>query len=208
MNRPTLETVSWRQRLDIVVDTMRDMSRQTDPQAMVRAYVEKIRQIVPVDSGLSLSRRDLAWPKYRITRSTTWEEDINPWKEKHRLPLLSGGLLAELIYGDEPRIVDDLSVEDDDPAAEYLSGFGSLMAIPNYDQGEALNMTVFLREDRGAFEHDQLPDIVWRSNLFGRATNNLALKDELERAYRQLDRELQIVAEIQRSLLPQTLPEI
>lgn len=210
MNRTSIETVPAQQRLEIVVDTMRDMSRQTDPQAMVRAYVEKIRQIVPVDRGLSLSRRELAWPKYRITRSTTWKEEINPWKEKHRLPLLAGGLLAELIYGDEPRIIDDLTavLEDDDPAAEYLSGFGSLMAIPNYDRGEALNMTVFLREDRGAFEHDQLPDIVWRSNLFGRATNNLALKDELERAYRQLDREMQIVGEIQRSLLPQTLPEI
>jgi sigma-B regulation protein RsbU (phosphoserine phosphatase) len=208
MNRPAIETVSVQERLKVVVETMREMSRQTDPQAMVRAYVEKIRQIVPIDRGISLSRRDLKGPQFRITRSTTWKEAINPWKEKHRLPLLSGGLLAELIYGDEPRIIDDLMIEDDDPAADYLSGFGSLMAIPNYDGGEALNMTVFLREDRAAFEHDQLPDIVWRSNLFGRATNNLALKDELERAYRQLDRELQIVAEIQRALLPQKLPAI
>jgi phosphoserine phosphatase RsbU/P len=208
MTRIPIETFTPQQRLDVVVETMREMSRQTDPQAMVRAYVERIRQIVPVDRGFSLSRRDLKWPQFRITRSTTWKEDINPWKEKHRLPLLSGGLLAELIYGDEPRIIDDLAVDDNDPAADYLSGFGSLMAVPNYDMGEALNMTVFLREDRAGFDHDQLPDIVWRSNLFGRATNNLALKDELERAYRQLDRELQLVGEIQRSLLPQKLPEI
>ncbi len=45
----------------------------------------------------SLSRRGLKAPWVRVTRSTRWTEDLNPWKEPHRLPLLSGGLLAELI---------------------------------------------------------------------------------------------------------------
>ena len=49
-------------------------------------------------------------PQYRITRSSTWAEDVNPWRRSDRLPLLEGGLLGELIYGDEPRIIDDLAV--------------------------------------------------------------------------------------------------
>jgi phosphoserine phosphatase RsbU/P len=124
----------WQQRLSLIVETMRDMSRHTDPQEMVRAYAQRIQDLLPIGRRLSLSRRGLKQPQYRITRSTTWAEEINPWKEKDRLPLFEGGLLARLIYGDEAQVFDDLELEPDEPANEYLSGFRSLLAIPMLDQ--------------------------------------------------------------------------
>jgi sigma-B regulation protein RsbU (phosphoserine phosphatase) len=203
-----ISTASWQERLTLVVDTMRDISRQTDPQAMVRVYGRRLGQLLPVDRRLSLSRRGLSSPYYRITRSSTWTEEVNPWKEKDRLPLLSGGLLADLIYGDEPRVLDELEVADDDPARDYLTGHRSLLAIPMYDQGASLNLVVVMRKEPAAFPREQLPDLVLRSNLFGRATSNLVLSEELQRAFTALDHELQVVADIQRSLLPAQLPSI
>lgn len=199
---------NWQTKLAIIVDTMRDMSRHTDPQEMVRAYGERIQQFFPIDCRISLSRRGLAHPEYRITRSTTWTDDINPWQDRERLPLLRDGLLAELIYGNEPRVFDDLEPRLDEPAAEYLAGHRSLLAIPMYDNGEALNMVVLLRKEPFAFDPEQIPDLVWRSCLFGRATSNLVLRGELEQAYQALDQELKVVGDIQRSLLPASLPTI
>jgi sigma-B regulation protein RsbU (phosphoserine phosphatase) len=187
---------------------MREMSLQTDPQAMVRAYAARVRQLRPSDGFLALSRRDLQPPQFRITRSSRWVGEINPWKEKHLLPILEGGLLGSLIYGDEPRIIDDLQVPPDDPAAEYLSGFRSLMAIPNYDRGVALNMVISLRNEPYAFIRSEFPEMVWMSNLFGRAAHNLVLAEQLREAYDAVDRELKMVAHIQRSLLPAKLPDI
>ena len=46
------------------------------------------------------------------------------------------------------------------------------------------------------------------SSLFGRATHNLVLRNELKGAYEIVERELKVVADIQRSLLPQVLPKI
>jgi phosphoserine phosphatase RsbU/P len=201
-------TGDWQQRLAVIVQTMREISRQTDPQAMVRTYGARIRQLRPVDCSISLSRRGLTIPKFRITRSTTWREIIDPWKEKDRLPLLEGGLLSRLIYEDEPQIIDDLAVAADDPAAEYLAGHRSLQAIPLFDQGVALNMVVLLRKESAAFSREQFPEMVWLSNLFGRATNNLVLSGDLQAAYTALDHELKVVADIQRSLLPAELPRI
>ena len=45
-------------------------------------------------------------------------ETIDPWHQKERLPRFSGGLLADLIYGDEPRLIDDITplFAPDDPA--------------------------------------------------------------------------------------------
>jgi phosphoserine phosphatase RsbU/P len=198
----------WREKLALIVDTMRDMSRHTDPQEMVRAYGERMRQLASIDRRVSLSRRGLTFPQYRITRSTTWENEINPWKDKDRLPLLEGGLLADLIYSNETHVFDDLQLATNEPAAEYLAGFRSLLAIPMFDQGESINMVVALQREPAAFPGDQIPDLVWRSNLFGRATGNLVVKEELAQAYEALDRELRIVGEIQRSLLPAQLPRI
>src|ERR1700686_3713714 len=98
---PGQQQGDWQLRLAQIVELVQDMSRQTDPQEMVRSYGERMRTILPSDPRISLSRRGLVAPKYRITRSTTWAGNINPWKEKDRLPLLEGGLIARLIYGDE-----------------------------------------------------------------------------------------------------------
>src|SRR5688500_16039063 len=101
----------WQQRLDHFVETMREMSRHTDPQAMVRAYGARMRQLRQLDGWISLSRRDLPAPKYRITRASIWTEEIDPWKQKDRLPVMEGGLLGELLYGERPRIIDDFTVD-------------------------------------------------------------------------------------------------
>jgi sigma-B regulation protein RsbU (phosphoserine phosphatase) len=69
-------------------------------------------------------------------------------------------------------------------------------------------MVVTLRKDPGAWERDAFPERVWLSSLFGRATQALVLSQQLKSAYEIVDRELRVVADIQRSLLPKTLPKI
>ena len=204
-DRPVL---SWSERLAQIVETMREMSYQTDPAEMVRAYGRRMDTLFPVDRRISLSRRDLSAPYYRVSRFSEWKEDINPWRERHRLPLHEGGLFADLIYGDEPVIIDDLQVDPNDPAARYLEGQRSLVAIPMLDGGVALNMVVATRAEPDGFDREQFPEIVWLANLFGRATYNLVLTEQLRDAYEIVDRELKVVADIQQSLLPKEMPKI
>jgi sigma-B regulation protein RsbU (phosphoserine phosphatase) len=199
--------VDWHKRLAVIVETMKELSRQTDPQEMVRMYGQRMQKLLPVDRRISLSRRGLERPQFRITRYSEWG-DVNPWKETDKLPLLSGGLFGELIYADAPRIIADLQVSPNDPAAEYLKGQRSLQAIPLFDQGVALNMVVLTKSEPDGFSLEDLPERVWMSNLFGRATHNLVLAEQLQAAYAAVDRELQVVADIQRSLLPAELPDI
>ena len=201
-------TSDWMERLAIVEDMVRTISQQTDPQALVRTYGEKLQQLSPVERRVSLSRRGLEAPFIRITRNTAWEEDINPWQQPERLPLAKGGLLEKLGYSNQTIVIDDLDVSPDDPAYEYFHGFRSLLAIPMFDDGESLNTVVLLQRKPHAFLHENVPDLVWRTNLFGRATSTLVLKEQLEDAYRALDRELKTVARLQRSLLPAQLPVV
>src|SRR3954471_16032675 len=90
----------WQERLPVFVETMREMSRQTGAEAMVQTYGDAIGELVPSDRFVALSRRELERPFVRITRSDLWEHQPNPWKEKSKLPVIEGGLLSELIWGD------------------------------------------------------------------------------------------------------------
>ena len=198
----------WRERLAFSVDTMREISRQTDPEKMVELYAKRMRRVMPSDGFISLSRRKMPAGHVRVTRSTLFIEKLNPWKFADRLPVLTSGLLVDLIYGNEPVVIDALDVPADDPGRAFFGANRSLVAIPLFDGGEAVNMVILLRAAPAAFDRESLPEHVWLSNLFGRATNNLVLSNKVRQAYDALDRELHAVAEIQRSLLPTKLPEI
>jgi sigma-B regulation protein RsbU (phosphoserine phosphatase) len=196
------------EQLDYIVETMREMSLQTDPQTMVRAYASRTRRFMATERLVTLSRRDLARPRVMITRNSRDQEEVNPWLQRDRLRVLEGGLLSDLIWGDQPRIIDELELDPADPSYPYLEGLGSIAAIPLYDKGTSLNMVVVGRAAKHGFNHKLLPEHVLMSNLFGRATNNLVLSQELRKAYEAVDKEMQVVAEIQRSLLPTDLPQI
>ena len=197
-----------KEQLSYVVAMMREMSAQTDPQKMVKEYGARVRTLMSTDRFISLSRRGLDRPKVRITRNSMTNQDINPWLQPELLAVHEGGLLSDLIWSDHPAIIDELKIDPSDPGYSLLQGLGSLAVIPLYDQGTSLNMVVLGRIQRFGFNHDLLPEHVWMSNLFGRATNNLVLSQELRKAYEAVDREMQVVAEIQQSLLPVELPRI
>jgi sigma-B regulation protein RsbU (phosphoserine phosphatase) len=119
-------------------------------------------------------------------------------------------LLGELLYSNEPTVINDLDqrLREEDPAIEYLRGYKLLATLPQYDNGVALNMSAILLRDPARFPMEQYPVFVWQSNLWGRATLNLVLRKELTSAYEALDRELHVVGEMQKALLPAELPVI
>lgn len=203
-----LESGDWQQRMSLVVETLREMSEHTEPAAMVRSYGARMRNLLATDRMVAVSRRDLPPPQYRITRSSLWKDDVNPWLEPQKLPLLKSGLLGELLYADKPQLLDDVRVPADDPAAEYFDGMRSLISLPLFDKGIATNMVVFMRRAPGAFDPESFPQWVLMTGLFGRATSSLVVSVQLAAAYATTDRELQTIADIQRSLLPSELPKI
>ncbi len=193
-------------QLRATVEMLREMSHQKDPQKLVELF-----QSANISGGeylLSLSRRGLQAPWYRITRHADWPDTFNPWNNQDRLPLLKSGLLGDLIYGNVPRILHDVSIAPDDPAHQYLRGVRSLLALPQYDSGVALNMVVRMSREPDFFDSAKLADTLVMSNLFGRATYGLVLTRKLEQANAELDHELKRVGHIQRSLLPKSLPVI
>jgi len=204
------ERLPWRQELEIVDRTMKAISGVTDPEELVEVYWNGIGELVPVVEYVALSRRNVEPPDYLITRSSRFTEHFNPWTQRDRLPQLRGGLLGELAYANQPVIIDDLPARlaADDPGRFYLEGMQRLVALPHYDNGEGVNISVMLFPADFPQDPAMIPMLHWQGGLFGRGTHNLVLRNQLADALAALDRELQAVGEIQRSLLPETLPPI
>ncbi len=200
----------WQEELAIIDQTMKAISGVTDPEELVTVYWEHIGELIRLHDYVSTSRRDIPPPGYLVTRSSRFTQDINPWTQRDKLPRLTGGLLGELAYADRPVLIDDLParLSVDDPGWFYLEGFQSLLALPQYDNGVGVNMTAHLFRAGAEIDRALVPMIHWQAGLFGRGTQNLVLKNQLGTALKALDRELQAVGEIQRSLLPERLPSI
>src|SRR4026209_1989686 len=98
----------WQEELEIVDRTMRAISSIRDPDTLVGEYYDGTGKLIPVHDYMSLSRRNVPAPQYIITRSSKFTEDINPFTQRDRLPRLSGGMVAEFLYGNKPVIIDDL----------------------------------------------------------------------------------------------------
>jgi sigma-B regulation protein RsbU (phosphoserine phosphatase) len=201
---------TWQEELAIIDRTMKAISGITDPEKLVDVYWEGVGEFIPTDDYLTLSRRNVPAPEYLITRSSRFTEHPNPWTQRERLPRLSGGLLGDIIYANKPCLIEDLPVRlrPDDPAHFYLDGFKFLVACPHYDNGEALNVSIVLGADLTDLQHHRIPMMNWQTSLFGRGTQNLVLRNELTQAVRSLEREMQVVGDIQRSLLPVDMPRI
>ncbi len=198
----------WEERLAKVVQIVRELSSIEDPRQLVRTFGEHIGKLLPRDRSMTLSRRGVAPPKFLVTRFSGWKNAADPWSERNKLPLLEGGILGELFFCNEPRVINDLEVSPDDPAYSYLEGMRSVLTMPQYDHGEAMTLTMNLRAEPYAFNPEYLAEYIWTANLFGRSVHSLRLSDELEKANAALDQELGTVSKIQRSLLPAELPAI
>ena len=200
----------WREELEIIDRTMRTISTITDPEKLVHAYWHGIYELLPNRDHMAVSRRGVAPPYYLVTRSSRIKGGVNPWKQRDQLPRLSGGVVGEIAYANKPVVIEDLPARlaPDDPAHFYLEGFQSLVALPQYDEGEGLNVLLALFPPGMEVDFSIIPMLHWQAGLFGRGTQNLVLRNQLAAALAALDRELHVVGEIQRSLLPQELPPV
>jgi sigma-B regulation protein RsbU (phosphoserine phosphatase) len=195
-------------RLTRINDLVKEMSFQDDPDRLVRVFNQQSDLLLRRDGIVTVNCRDLAEPRYRITRSWRWPDTVNPWTEAHRLPVFEHGILSDLIY--RGRVLRDnrFQVPADDPAREHLEGMGSMICAPGYDHGRAVHSVLLLRREPDSFTDQDLETLLLHANLLGRAATNLQLAQQLQEVNRRLDHEMQEVGRMQTHLLPAELPQI
>ncbi len=196
-----------------MMQLVEDLSRADDPQDVLRTFGEGIRKVRPIHAYLSLSTRGLGPGQFKITRYlpgfTERElEPSDPWSNWHKLPVLSGGLLGQIVEAGAPVILHDLKLRDDPAIADMLAPYGSLMAVPLFDQGLAQNWAIQLNDGPDGFTVEELDESILRANLVGSTVRNVLVAKQLREANTWIEHEIDQIASIQKTLLPAEVPQI
>jgi len=184
-----------------------------DPAQVQREFSKTMADFTPWQGYISLSRRGLENGRYKITGmalddTAAMGGRLNPWEHWDQIKTHSGGWLGELMERDEPSFTGSLNLQSDPVLGDRLAGFRSAMAIPLYDDGQALNWSVGLHREADAFRSSQVEEFILRGNLIGRVTRNLVIQKELDALNAQFAEQLQEIAAIQQSLLPSVTPTV
>ncbi len=206
------QAVSQAERIDVILDLVRALSQAATPAEVLRAYSSGMVRLNGPAGFISLSCRDTGPGAYRITRLLNDDNVVDihkadPWndqdKTEHR-----GGLLGEIVAHDRPVVINDLDVADDPVLGDAIAHYRSLLAVPLFERGEALNWGIQLRRHPEAYDTDALEDGLLRSNLVGNTVRHVRTAAELRKANQTIRDEVERIAAIQRALLPDRLPDI
>lgn len=204
--------LSSSQRIPRMIELLTEMSRIKDPTELQRRFASGIRALYHTGGYISLSVRDLPSGWYRVTRVALEHrpppEWTDNWKNPNAMPLYTGGFLGSIIADESPKILHHLDIRDDPVLGDALLGIGSAMAFPLFDSGKALNWGVLLREAPEAFTPEEMETQLMRGNLIGGMVRNLVNIRRINELNATLNEQMEQVANIQRSLIPQRLPEI
>ncbi len=167
----------WREELAIVDRTMRAISGVTDPEELVSVYWENISDLVDVElrRRLPAGRGVAVLPRHAVVAVHRGHQPLDAARPA---PQARGGVLGEVAYANRPIFIDDLPGGWRPTTRRFfLEGFASMIAMPQYDGGEGLNVTALLFPpgDDG-LDPAMIPMLHWQSGLFGRGTQNLVLR--------------------------------
>ncbi|MEE9211675.1 MAG: PP2C family protein-serine/threonine phosphatase [Phycisphaeraceae bacterium] len=200
--------------ISAMLHLVEDLSRADDAQQVLRVFAEGMRQLQKLGAYLSLSTRGLGPGEYKITRfmpdigAAALDKATDPWATWQQIPVRRGGLLGKIVSVGRPVILHDLRLHDDPAVGDMLAAYGSLEAIPLFDQGRALNWAVQLQTDPKGFALEELAERILRSNLVGGTVRNVLIAQKLREANAWIQNEVDQIAEIQRALLPERTPDI
>ena len=200
-------------RVQILMEMVSDLSRATDPQDVLRSFADGLIRLNGPRGYVSLSTRGLQPGEYKITRLFTDDMELalhasDPWKNWNSIPVHREGLFGEIVRSAQPQLVHHLFLRNDPAVGDMLSRYGSMMAIPLFENGQAINWAITFREGAEAFTMEELEESILRSNLAGATVRNVMITKQLREANEHIRSEVQQIARIQRSMLPQSLPQI
>ena len=198
-------------RLTALVTMLRDLSLDDDPVRSVNRYAAGMRRLFGDEALISVSLRNLPPGQYRVMRllhqhGVTAEGLADLLFAGVDAPAVEGGILGAIIEHGVPTVIRDLQAGEDPVLGCQLAPYRFLLGFPVFNEGEARNWMFFLRTDPSGLGDRAIETRVLQANLMGGFSNSKRVNRELREATAWINREIDEIANLQRALLPETLP--
>src|SRR5438552_801318 len=97
--------------LRLVLEAAREMSREEDPGEVLRIASRHGRRVLKFDRSIAVTRRELKRPVIRITRADAPGTGFHDPTGYEEFEPVNGGIMSELLYAGEAKLIDDLVVD-------------------------------------------------------------------------------------------------
>jgi serine phosphatase RsbU (regulator of sigma subunit) len=196
-----------------LADTLRELSGNPDPVASINTFSRAIRMLYGNQGIISVSLRNMAPGHYRVMRILHQEGVVAEGYKTvefagHDAPAHTGGIVGEIVRREQPVVIRDLDITHDPVLGNNLAPYRVLVAIPVYNQGELLNWVLFISTDAESITNEDVENRIIQSNLMGEVNNNKRITHELREAMHWIHQEIDEIAQLQRAMLPATMPPI
>lgn len=194
-----------------LTELTRELHESRTPEDTLRIVHSGFADINGSVAVLLLSTRELAAGTCRVVRIQVPDD---PHYVRHRqvpsnlVAEECGGVLGAITARRVPQLVQAVDWSREPLFRTTLQGYSSLMAVPIIGDSLPMNWVVLLRLAPKQFTPSDLEEAVERVALVGALMENQMLVSELARAHEQIDRDARQVGQLQRVLLPASLPRI
>jgi len=211
VNAVRAQDLSQNHRITRLAQLTRELEQSRTPEDTLRIVERGFAEVDGFVASLLLSTRGLSPGHYRVVDAHLKDEplsDLHSLEKEEPRPVRRGGVLGAIVRRREPQLIQNVDWARDPFFRDTLSEYTSVIAIPI--PGDRLPMTwaIGLKKPPKQFTVSDVEEAVERAALVSALLEKQVLAGELARANEQIDRDARQVGELQRALLPASLPRI
>jgi sigma-B regulation protein RsbU (phosphoserine phosphatase) len=198
-------------RIESVKRLQQALQRSTTPEQSLRALQQGLAEANGFVPSVLLSTRGLPAGQYRVVQMRL--EEFRP-DQPHAPPISesapphSGGVMATIIGRSEPQLIQEVDWASDPFFGETLHGYASIMAVPFASDNLPITWVILLKRPPDRFAVLDLEEAVQRVAIIGSLLENQTLAGQLAAANQRIEHDAKQVGELQRALLPASVPQI
>jgi len=204
------EDISDNPKIASLTRLMLALEQSRSPYETLRTIRRGLAETYGMVAFIMLSTRGLAVGEFRVIEmqlGSDFPVDPDSWSDANS-PVRRGGVFATLISRRRPQLVHDVDWSHDPHFSQLLANYGSIIAIPFTSNRLPMNWVILLKSRPQEFSIDEVDQSMLRSILIGSLMESQALAEDLAAANAKIDADVQQLADLQRSLLPDPLPHI
>ncbi len=154
---------------------------------------------------LEIATEGCAFPGFRIKRLVMPHRGMVAALANQ---VCEGGIVPELTRVPSAKVARELNLLGDPGLPPVLRGYRSLLAMPIHNGPGNFDWILVFDPDPDGFAPDDIEENLLRTRLVAMTVDSLRVSQQLCSANLAIERELHEIAEIQRTLLPQEIPDI
>jgi sigma-B regulation protein RsbU (phosphoserine phosphatase) len=198
--------------LDAILEMQRALSSAGSPVVAKHIFARWAGHYLRFDAFVNITSREAPPDQYRIIEqaSITLDNlrDDDAHQDWQHLPLTSGGMFNRALGVTTPTLHTNLSLADDPHADRCVKNARSCLIIPIFSQGDANEWILLFRNAPDEPTELEIETAALSINLLSRAVVAQRLGAELAETATSLQARIDELAQTQRSILPESLPEI